>query len=123
IRAHPVVEDVQITRRLPGTLRIRVREKAAVALVADDDALLLATAAGEILPVDPASVEVDLPIVHGSFADSAGAASVRRALDMIGHLADLDPDLMAATSEALPPTGPSEPLRLVHTVGDILVPA
>jgi cell division protein FtsQ len=112
LRRHPVVAEARVERRLPGTLRIRIVEKRPVALVAAG-ALRPATAAGELLPVDPARVAVDLPLA-GAAPDSATRVAdpaVLRLLSEAGRLADADPVLMARVSELA--YGPRGSLRLV----------
>lgn len=121
LRSHPVVTDVRITRRPPATLRIRVQEKQPIALVGDD-VLALATAAGEILPIDPTSARVDLPIVRGSLDDPKQAASVRRVLAETARLGRSDPRVLADVSEIGLVSREEEMLHLIHPVGDILLP-
>jgi cell division protein FtsA len=100
LRRHPVVADATVERRLPSTLRIRVREKRPVALVAAGT-LRPATAAGELLPVDPVRVPVDLPLA-GAAPDTATRVAdpaVLRLLAEAARLAGADPVLMARVSE------------------------
>src|SRR5687768_14691491 len=59
--ANPVIRDVEIARSLPRTLRILVQEKVPVAFVADGE-LRPATASGDLLPIDPSAVPLDLPV-------------------------------------------------------------
>ena len=101
LRRHPVVAEAEVTRRLPATLRIRIVEKRPAGFVGGGT-LRPATAAGEILPVDPARVVVDLPLVAGSAPDSAARVSDRATLALLreaGRLAELDPALLARVSE------------------------
>jgi cell division protein FtsQ len=119
--AHPVIAEARVVRKPPHTLRIRVREKRPVALV-EDGTLRFATAAGEILPLDPAVVVVDLPLVRGSFADSAGVDLFRRVLAEAGRLAVLDPAVMAEVSEIRPAAGEPDVLVLLHSMGEVLLP-
>jgi cell division protein FtsQ len=63
VQGHPQVAAVEIERRLPGTLIVHVTENVPVALVPHADGLRPVDAAGRRLPVDPASVPMDLPIV------------------------------------------------------------
>lgn len=121
IRAHPVVADVRITRKPPQTLRIRIEEKRPVAFV-NEGTLRFATAGGEILPLDPAAADLDLPLAHGSFADSAGAARLGAMLAETGRLTELDPALMAEVWEIRPGDDEGRAFVLTHRLGDILVP-
>jgi cell division protein FtsQ len=60
---HPQVASVRISRRLPGTLVVRVVENLPVALVPAAGGFRALDARGRILPVDPAAAGLDLPIV------------------------------------------------------------
>lgn len=121
LRGHPVIADAAVTRRPPNTLRIRVQEERAVALV-DDGMLRPATGAGEILPVDPAAVPVDLPIVRGTLRDSASTAAVRVVLAEIERLALLDPVLVTEISELRLLPGEPGVLAITHRNADLLLP-
>ena len=63
VRRHPQVMDVEIDRRLPGTLVVRVTENLPVALVQSRAGLQAVDAQGRSLPIDPSRSNVDLPIV------------------------------------------------------------
>jgi len=63
VRHHPQIADVTITRRLPGTLVVTVQENQPVALIQTRTGLLPYDSAGRQLPIDPARVNLDLPIV------------------------------------------------------------
>lgn len=122
LRAHPAVAGARVTRRLPHTLRVRVEEKRPVALVEAGD-LRLATASGELLPLDPARAPVDLPIVRGDWSAPAQREAARRVLAETGRLADLAPGLVAEISEVRAgAAGPGE-LVLSHRLAEIVLPA
>lgn len=122
LREHPVIADVSVTRWPPRTLRIHVIEKLPVALV-NDGTLRLATANGEILPVEPHLVPMDLPIVHGGFEDSTSAAAIRATLAETDRLTMLAPSLMREVSEIRAEGTDIMVFRLSHSAGEILVPA
>lgn len=63
LRAHPQVADVRLSRRLPGTLVVNVREHLPVALVPGGGRLLVVDARGAVLPIDPTVSRLDLPVV------------------------------------------------------------
>ena len=63
VRHHPQITDVTITRRLPGTLVVTVQENQPVALIQTRTGLLPYDSVGRELPIDPARVNLDLPIV------------------------------------------------------------
>lgn len=120
LRAHPGIQQAQVTRRLPGTLRVRVEEKQPVAYVLDG-ALVPATAAGELFPLDPARSPVDLPIVRGAWPDTLPAGCTRALLREIGRLGEMDPGLLADVSEVRPGEGAAS-LVLSHRLGEIVLP-
>jgi cell division septal protein FtsQ len=60
---HPQVTDVSITRRMPGTLVVTVKENQPVALIQGSSGLLPYDSLGRQLPIDPARINLDLPIV------------------------------------------------------------
>lgn len=61
---HPWVADVEVARRLPGTLRIELREHEPVALLLVDDPYLVASD-GTVIKRAEAGDPMDLPIVTG----------------------------------------------------------
>lgn len=124
LRNHPVIASARVERRLPATLRIRITEKRPAAFVSAGT-LRPATAEGEILPVDPARVTIDLPIA-GSAPDTARRVREKTTLALLreaGRLADADPMLMARVSELR--AGPDGATRMVlaHPAADVLLPA
>lgn len=64
IRSMPQVAEVQISRRLPGTLVVSVRENLPVALAPSPRGLEPVDSAGIVLPIDPAVEDIDLPIAN-----------------------------------------------------------
>jgi cell division protein FtsQ len=63
VRQHPSVRDVRIERKLPGTLLVRITENLPVAFVQAASGLVAVDATGHSLPVDPATADVDLPVL------------------------------------------------------------
>lgn len=63
VAAHPLVRQASIERKLPGTLVVRLVEHAPVALVATTSGFRAYDARGVQLPIDPASADVDAPIL------------------------------------------------------------
>lgn len=64
VRALPQVADVSISRKLPGTLVVTVRENPPVALVPGVHGLEVVDSAGRVLPIDPAREALDLPVAN-----------------------------------------------------------
>jgi cell division protein FtsQ len=63
LRTHPQVREVEIDRRLPGTLIVRVRENMPVALVPVAKGFAVLDGQGKQLPIDPSATALDLPIL------------------------------------------------------------
>jgi cell division protein FtsQ len=63
VRQHPSVRDVRIERKLPGTLLVKITENLPVAFVQAASGLVVVDAAGHSLPVNPATANVDLPVL------------------------------------------------------------
>jgi cell division protein FtsQ len=123
LRRHPVIAAAAVERRMPATLRIRITEKRPAAFVAAGT-LRPATALGELLPVDPARVPVDLPIA-GTAPDTASRVrdpATLRLLAEAGRLAEADPALMARVSELRMDRGGAIRLVLVNPRTEVLLP-
>jgi cell division protein FtsQ len=90
VGTHPQVREVRVSRRLPGTLVVRITEVPPVALVPRGDALAAYDAAGRPLPIDPTSTDLDLPVM--STRDVA-------ALRLLGAVRDSAPQLYARISD------------------------
>jgi len=73
------VREVEISRRLPGTLRVRIRESDPVALSATDGQLVLIDERGWVLPFDPTRSPADLPIATADPGVAGLLARVRQA--------------------------------------------
>ena len=90
VAAHPQVGAVDIRRKLPGTLVVRVTENLPVALVPGRGGLRAYDASGRALPLDPSRVHVDVPIV---------AAPDTGVLRLLGEVRRAEPGLFARISE------------------------
>jgi cell division protein FtsQ len=121
LRANPSIADARVTRKLPRTLRVRVREKLPVAYV-EGATLEPVTAAGEILPLDPTRAPVDLPILSGAW-ESKPALTRAALLGETARLSRLDPALVADVSEIRATDSTSRVLLLSHRLGEIAIPA
>ena len=91
VRALPGVQDVSVSRRLPGTLRIRLKEAEPVALTPNGGRLAMVDAPGAVLPFDPLASAPNLPVLIGGGALVAGALARTR---------DYDPGLFARIDAA-----------------------
>jgi cell division septal protein FtsQ len=91
LKTVPGVEEVKLHRRIPGTLRIEVKEAAPVALAAGARGMTIMDERGRALPFDPAESAPDLPVV--SRPDSLVAM-------LLGRIKVIDPDLFARTGSA-----------------------
>ena len=70
VRSHAQVESVTVTRRLPGTLVVRVKERHPVALVNAPGGLRAVDERGRRLPLDPSRTPVDAPVVTAAPRDT-----------------------------------------------------
>ncbi len=64
LRRMSQVSDVEISRKLPGTLVVKIRENAPVALVPSPRGLEAVDTSGTVLPIDPTTDDVDLPVAN-----------------------------------------------------------
>ena len=90
VRQHPSVRDVRIERKLPGTLLVRITENLPVAFVQAASGLVVVDATGRSLPVDPATADVDLPVL---------AVRDTLSLRVLGEVRDQLPALFARIGE------------------------
>lgn len=90
VGALPGVKEARVTRRLPGALRVTVREAEPVALIRVNGRLALMDAQGRRLPFDPTDPAEDLPLAQ---ADSAVGGLITR-------LRQTDPALHAQIESA-----------------------
>ncbi|MBI3789343.1 MAG: FtsQ-type POTRA domain-containing protein [Gemmatimonadetes bacterium] len=90
VNGHPQVDSVRIARELPGTLVLQVSERLPVALVPAAGGLVALDATGRRLPVDPARLPMDLPVVANRDV---------RLLAMLDTVRRTDPALFSAISD------------------------
>jgi cell division protein FtsQ len=91
IRRHPQVSDVEISRRVPGTLVVTITERVPVAFVPTARGLEPLDAAGRTLQIDPSRVNVDLPVL--ARRDTA-------VLRLLGELRERSPQIYERVSAA-----------------------
>jgi hypothetical protein len=96
--AHPLVREVRVRRRIPGTLVFDVEEREPIGLLATPT-LEVVDAEGRILPIDPSEHALDLPLLRlptrsreGEKLRAALAAEAER-------LARTDPEFAGMVSE------------------------
>lgn len=117
LEQHAVIESARVSRRLPRTLRVEVREKQPVAYLAEE-VLTPVTSSGERLPVDPTRAAVDLPIARGAEGNTVPPALLAEA-ERLGRMA---PELLAEVSEIRARDGEGRILLLRHRQADIVIP-
>jgi hypothetical protein len=81
VRGVAGIARVEVSRRLPGTLRVAVREVEPVALAVGDDRMIPVGADGRPLPYDPARVAVDVPVIERPETTLVAALAAVRAAD------------------------------------------
>jgi hypothetical protein len=122
VRAHPLVAEARVRRRLPSTLVVEVREREPVGLL-PTPTLVPVDAEGRRLPIDPALHRLDLPLLRpraepvppGSPSQGPGAvppagapageegltpAQLRILAGEVARLTHLEPVLWTTVSEA-----------------------
>jgi cell division protein FtsQ len=100
LRALPWVSRIEIEKRLPDTLRIRVTERTPWALVQSAGSLRYADENGAAFaPLLPATGDPDLPLVVAN-----NLADVQRCVQLIRDLHERDPLLYSRISEVRPIT-------------------
>ena len=114
LAGHPEIQHVGIHRRLPGTLVIEVTERVPVALVPANGGFRVYDARGIPLPIDPARVAVDAPVLMER--DTA-------ALRLLGAMRDRMPSMYARVSAVRRVAGdellfqfPTQPVRAMENV-------
>jgi cell division protein FtsQ len=90
VREHPQVREVRVSRRLPGTLIVRIDENLPVALVSLADGLHPYDRDARPLPIDPSRTPVDLPVI---------ARRDTLVLRLLDDLRAADPAVFARVSE------------------------
>jgi cell division protein FtsQ len=94
VAAHPLVREVEVGRKLPGTLVVRLVEHAPVALVPTANGFRAYDERGVSLPIDPTTADVDAPILaspDGAMLRLLGAAKTR-APDLYGRVSEIRRD-------------------------------
>jgi cell division protein FtsQ len=124
--AHPLVESVEIRRRLPGTVLVSVREVTPAALVRTPE-LRVVDSRGRLLPLEPWRRDVDLPVLRPATGfDQAGVATNPEIHRLLGELARMQaavPALAAGISEIHALPGGGIRLLLRGSGAEALVPA
>lgn len=90
VAGHPLVREVHVGRKLPGTLVVRLVEHAPVALVPTAGGFRAYDDRGVELPIDPTAADVDAPIL--ARPDSA-------LLKLLGSVRTAAPELYGRVSE------------------------
>jgi len=90
VAQHPLVRQVKVDRKLPGTLVVEIVEHVPVALVSTANGFRAYDERGVQLPIDPAAADIDAPILPR--ADNA-------MLRLLGAARMTAPDLYRRVSE------------------------
>ena len=70
---HPQIASAEVTRKLPGSIVVTVVENLPVALVATRRGMQPHDSAGRALPIDPARIALDLPVLYAPDRQLLGA--------------------------------------------------
>src|SRR5262245_21886024 len=104
LEKHPLIDSVRIERVFPNTIRLRISEAKPIALIAAAE-LRVVTAEGELLPVDPTEIDLDLPVITTNIKQQQGRVSETRILEMLGALSRVlkaEPVMFGWISDAEP---------------------
>lgn len=107
VRAHPMILEARVHRAGLRALEIRVVENEPVALAATPE-LVAVNGSGQVLPLDPTSAGLDLPILSAGAAVSGGRLATPELIDTAGCLAALgrySPAFVRNVSEIRPIDG------------------
>jgi cell division protein FtsQ len=118
LRSSPWVADATVTRTLPDTLRVEIRERVPLALAELDRLYLMDEDGGLIDIYGPRTGAFDLPIVRGllGVAEESRRDRARRAGALLADLADLGGEISEVYVE------PSGDLRVVlRGPGEVLL--
>jgi cell division septal protein FtsQ len=113
LTGHPEIERAVISRKLPGTLIVEITERTPVALVAAPGGFRVYDARGIPLPIDPARVVIDAPVLM--LRDTA-------VLRLLGALRDRMPGMYARVTsvrrmaDELVFQFPTQPVRVMQNV-------
>lgn len=122
---HPMVVGAEIERELPHTIKVAITEAEPIVLV-PTPTLQPADARGRALPIDPATIDLDLPVLDKTARpDSSGHFQDRTTLAAIAVLNALhnrDPRLYSWISDVTP-AGKGFLLRLRQPQGAVALVA
>ena len=126
VRSLPQVGDVQISRKLPGTLVVSIHENLPVALSPSPRGLEPVDSAGVVLPIDPSHANLDLPIALQRDAAMLALLGAMRMHDpmLFGRLSEIGRDGRDGIVMQLEPRGGGTgAARVDSTVADSSVAA
>ncbi len=94
VRSLPQVRDVEVSRKLPGTLVVSIVENLPVALSPSPRGLEPVDSAGVVLPIDPGETKLDLPIALQRDAAMLALLGAMRTRDplLFGRLSEIGRD-------------------------------
>jgi cell division septal protein FtsQ len=123
---HPLIREADVRRRLPGGLRIEIKERVPVGLAAAPT-LEPVDGEGNRLPIDPARFSLDLPLLFADRLPPADAAvfpaEVRGLAAEIEHLELTDSDFARRISSIRAAPGGAVAARLVSPDVEIVLPS
>jgi cell division protein FtsQ len=120
LEKHSLIAHARIERELPSTLRIYVEEEQPFALTAGAGAgeLIVVAADGEVLPIDPSAVDLDLPIINApASAPKVAQSRLQSALDVLMRVKNAEPAMYGWISEVQPVGANEVILRLRSPAG------
>ena len=117
---HPMVLSARIERQLPNTIKVEIVEAEPIALVRTPD-LQPVDARGRSLPIDPANIDLDLPVLERAATPNAQGyfkdTSTQQAIAVLNALRNGDQRLYNWISEVAPSANRGLLLRLREPAG------
>lgn len=99
LEANPWVASAEVTRTLPSTIAVVIRERVVAAVISTDGKRFLVASDGVVL--GPASAKAKLPLVAGSFGEVAPGVRLTEVTPALRAVAGLPPDLRASVLEGM----------------------
>ncbi|HEX2166636.1 MAG TPA: FtsQ-type POTRA domain-containing protein [Longimicrobiales bacterium] len=125
LRVHPLIADVSIDRRVPGTLILDIEEAVPVAFARTPELRAIGSH-GRVLPLNPADEGLNLPVLTvRTRVSGSGRAVDRPTLDILAFLATMrhvEPDLIDWVSEIGMEAGAVRLVLRTESDAEVLVP-
>jgi cell division protein FtsQ len=113
VEQNPLIARAEVRRKLPGTLIVKIVERTPVALIATREGFRGIDSLGRQLPIDPAQVVFDAPVVQPPLATRDSLAD-RKLYALLAAMQFRDPALFDAIEEVRRVSATEWQLRTAH---------